>query len=241
MKIKSFQLSLVIAIFFILGIVGSMAFNIWQTESSKIPAKIKEGKFAGEFDPGDIRGSYSLQDVSNNFNISVDLLAEVFGFENVDNPGSVQIKEFESIYEVVDQGEVGTDSMRVFVSLYNGIPYTPEHDTLIPSKSIQYLKEKLDEDTLAYALSISINLNQLRKVVSQNLDTDEEHEEELGIVKGKTTFGDLLDWGLTDNEIINIVGGTGKTGETIRDYATSNGLTFSSIKTELQKILDLNK
>ena len=53
-KIRSNILAILIITVFVLGIDGTMALNIWQTESKKIPKLITKGEFAGQYDPGDI-------------------------------------------------------------------------------------------------------------------------------------------------------------------------------------------
>ena len=67
-------------------------------------------------------------------------------------------------------------------------------------------------------------------------DITEEHEESAErIIKGKTTFKEVLDWGLPREEIEAVIGGElPATGMTIRDFASQKGLEFSTIKVALQ-------
>ena len=118
MKVGSKLLAPIILAVFVAGIGLSMAFNIWITESTKIPATYSTGEFSGEYNPADIRGSYSLGDISTAFGIEIDVLAKAFGIDEA-NPSSFQVKQFEEIYIPLEDGsEVGTDSMRLFVSRY---------------------------------------------------------------------------------------------------------------------------
>ena len=57
MKLKSKHLVPLILVVFVAGIAGTMAFNLWRTEGSKIPAKLSGGEHDGEYNPSDIRGS----------------------------------------------------------------------------------------------------------------------------------------------------------------------------------------
>jgi len=60
MQLKSIPLAFVILVVFFGGIGASGALNYWQTESSKIPEKFLTGEVAGEYNPADIRGSYTF-------------------------------------------------------------------------------------------------------------------------------------------------------------------------------------
>lgn len=52
----------VITVLFV-GIFVSIAVGEWTTKSNKEPLKFTEGRFAGENNPADIRGSYTFGDV----------------------------------------------------------------------------------------------------------------------------------------------------------------------------------
>lgn len=72
-------------------------------------------------------------------------------------------------------------------------------------------------------------------------DTHTEVIEE-GVIKGKTTFQNLLDWGLSQTEIEAVIGDKLPPGGTVvRDYAVARGLEFATVKTELQTLLDALK
>ncbi|MFH2114633.1 MAG: hypothetical protein ABIJ86_09025 [Spirochaetota bacterium] len=59
------------------------------------------------------------------------------------------------------------------------------------------------------------------------------------VVVGKTTFGDLYDWGLSEARVATILGyQPGPKSQTIRDSATANGREFSEFRTALQALLD---
>jgi hypothetical protein len=61
-------------------------------------------------------------------------------------------------------------------------------------------------------------------------------------VTGKTTFQQLLDWGVPTEAIQQIIGGDLPAPSTaIKDYVTGKGLEFSSIKAALQAEVDKTK
>src|SRR6056297_713177 len=149
MKLRSPQIALLSLIFVFGGILVSMLTGLWQSESSKVPATYTSGEFSGQYNPADIRGSYSFADVASAFGVPADVLVEAFGFETYENPENLQIKLFEDVYGVIDGKEIGTDSMRLFVALYLVRPYSPEEDTGLPMNAIQSLLEegKIDQTT----------------------------------------------------------------------------------------------
>ncbi len=61
-----------------------------------------------------------------------------------------------------------------------------------------------------------------------------------GIITGKTTFQELLDWGVSEDAIQKILGKElPDPAYAIKDYASEQGLEFSDIKAQLQAALDL--
>jgi hypothetical protein len=169
------------------------------------------------------------------------------------------------MYGSTEDGEVGTDSVRWFVALYTGLPYTPEEDTLLPSASIAVLRERLSETELEAVRTKTITLSALRegaveetqvedgqtdvtevaenqevatqKAAAQEADTHTETE--AGEVKGNTTFGELQSWGVSKQTIEQILGmPIGGAGVTVRDYCIEKGIEFSTVKGALQAAAD---
>ena len=69
-------------------------------------------------------------------------------------------------------------------------------------------------------------------------ETDE-HDEDAQLVRGKTTFADLLEWGLSEELIQTIIGGEIPNPlMLVHDYCTEHGIEFSTIKAELQAEVD---
>ena len=239
MRIKATVAGVALPLLFIAGIFISSAVGYWRTESSKVPAKYTEGIFAGEADPADIRGSYSFSDLEKAFDIPVDTLAKAFGFLNSENPEGIKIKEFESAYGFVDDLEIGTGSMRLFVALYKGLPYETEEDTAIPGPAWNILNKEgaTDKETLSSYSERVVSLEGLE--VSTEAATHTEESDEETVIKGKTLFSDLLDWGLSREQIENVLGITmGAPGTTIRDFCIEQGIEFSTVKNPLQELLD---
>ncbi|NLI41937.1 MAG: 4Fe-4S binding protein, partial [Caldisericales bacterium] len=54
------------------GILLSIALGEWTTKSTKEPLTFAEGEFAGEYNPADIRGSYTFGEISRLFEIPLE-------------------------------------------------------------------------------------------------------------------------------------------------------------------------
>ncbi|MDC7124091.1 MAG: 4Fe-4S binding protein [Spirochaetales bacterium] len=140
--VSSTQMAVILSIMFIGGVALSMAFNLWNTESKKRPSRFTEGVYLGYANPADIRGSFTLGNVSEAFGIDIKVLSEAFGVKS-SNPSILKIKELESMTSSESDIHYGTDSIRLFVSRYKGVPYIPEEDTHLPLSAIRVLEDKL--------------------------------------------------------------------------------------------------
>src|SRR6056297_347674 len=248
MKLRSPQIAILSFLFVFGGILISMLAGAWQSESSKIPAAYTSGEFEGDYNPADIRGSYTFSDIAEAFGVPADMLVEAFGFKERENAEELQIKLFEDVYGIIDGKEIGTDSMRLFVALYLERPYTPEESTGLPARAIEILREKnkIDQEraaTLTDKYSVAITGIAVDEAV-ESLEAAESAEEyaEDPTIKGKTTFRDLMDWGLTKAEIEEIIEmPIGPPTQALRDFFLEQGVEFSEYKEELQSRIDENQ
>ena len=224
----------------IIGIGLSMAFNIWITESSKVPATYEEGSFAGQYNPADIRGSYSLSDIEKSFGIEVDVMVKAFSLSIVENPADFKVKELEEMYgPAPDGGEIGTDAVRLFVSRYKGLPYTPEDTTRLPAPALNQLRDRLAPADIEALEALSVQPGEMRVETAGDGTTTEHAETDEKLIKGVTTFGELLEWGLSREEIESVLGiEMGPKPVSIRDYLIENEMEFSAVKAELQTVAD---
>ena len=226
--LTSKHIAIITVTLFVLGVGGSMALNLWKTESSKIPSKYDIGEYTGQNNPGDIRGSYSLKDVEDAFGVPVEILVKAFALNNEDNPENFKIKELEDRY-ILDQGrEIGTDSVRLFVALYKSLPYKSEEGTRLLRPSNLILKDIISGDEMD-------ELNTIIVDIPYNSNIPVIHEEPELSIKGNTTFREVLAMGLSEEDIREVFGELPKNMKiSIRDYVKDNGLEFSIIKEKLQ-------
>jgi hypothetical protein len=237
MKLTSKVIAPAVVIIILGGIGISAALNLWNTESNKTPMRYGRGAYQGQYNPADIRGSYSFADVEKAFEVSAEVLASAFGFEDQRNPDLIRAKDLEAAYGSTADGEIGTDSIRYFVSLYTGLPYTPEETTRLLDKAIPILSDRLNKDQLAEANRRILEFSGPRADIVIAEDHEEDPDDRM--VKGKTTFADLIGWGLSEEEIEGIIGvEMGRRGTTVRDHLAGKGLSFGPIRAKLQELID---
>jgi len=141
MKIRVKYMISIIFVAIFGGILLSSVLGYWKTESTKIPGKIETGESAGEYNPMDIKGSYTFNDVSKNFNIPLDDLANAF-LVPIDKAKDFKCKDLESNYTDTQGKEIGTGSVRLFVASYKGITVELIDDTYLPKSAIDVLLKK---------------------------------------------------------------------------------------------------
>ena len=251
MRVKAVMAGIVMPVLFLAAFFVSTALGYWRTESSKEPVKFETGEAAGEYNPADIRGSYTFNDLEEVFGISAETLALAYGFADLDNPGAVQVKMLEEAYGVVGDREIGTDSIRLFVALYKGLPYSPEEDTALPDTAWEVLEREAaaSEAALEQFQDWVVPINE--GTISPDTAPDESSgtgessadlppstaSEEERLVKGNTTFGHLLSWGIPVDKIESVLGMTmGEKAQSLRVFCTDQGLEFSPVKTALQDL-----
>jgi polyferredoxin len=144
------------------GIGVSKVFNLWITESTKVPAKYTSGEGSGQYNPADIRGSYTFNDINKSFDVPVKDLAEAFGTNNAGDLVSFKVKELETIYAQYKgtEKEIGTENVRYFVALYKGLPYKLEGDKYLPKPALKVLEAsgKLTEEQKKYVQSHLVDI-----------------------------------------------------------------------------------
>ena len=144
MKVKSYAVALIVLIVIFGSVAITSYLGQWKTTVEKVPAKITEGAASGQYDPADIRGSYTFGDIEAAFGIPVDDLGVAFGLKDPSTYAAFQVKDLETKYaSLAASGKVvGTDSVRVFVALYKGLPITLLDTTYLPKPAVDILKAK---------------------------------------------------------------------------------------------------
>ena len=246
MTLTSKPLAVMLFVILFGGIALSSAMGWWATESTKEPTTFTEGEFAGLANPADIRGSYTFGDIANSFDVTPEILAQAFGITTED-PAAFAVKELEAIY--LESGfEIGTNSVRMFVAFYTGLPFdlTAEETVLLQSATdILLAKGNLTPEQVTYLETHTVNVSAPTPIVEPVTEStpaaEETHVEstEDYTIKGKTTFGDLILWGVQKETIETlIVADMPDPAMKVKDFATANGLDFETLKPALQAEVD---
>jgi hypothetical protein len=243
MRLTSKPLAVIIVVLMFGGIFASSALGWWNSGPVRKAAAYKGGRFAGQANPADIRGSYNFGDVEDNFGIPAGLLAQAFGVGSED-PGGVAVKDLEGLY--LDRSkEVGTASVRLFVAFYLGLPFELSTDIYLPESAAAILRSRgLGAEQESYLESHVVpDLSTTAGQPASQAAPAEPHGQagaQEQTIKGKTTFSDLLDWGLDRQTIEEVLGMPipAALGLTVKDFCSQNGLEFGQIKPTLQAELD---
>ena len=239
MTLTSKPLAVMIVVLMFGGIFFSDVMGWWQTKNSRQAGRFGQGQFAGQANPADIRGSYTFGDVEANFDVPVAVLAQAFG---VDPAGAdtFRLNGLETLYANYEF-EVGTESVKLFVAFYLGLPYDLSEAIYLPESAAVILATRnLDADRQAYLAAHTVP--SLEGALSVPLVPAEgEHGSSTErVIRGRTTFGELLQWGLTQAQIEAVLGVEmpSNPAVVIRDYCTEKGLSYGQVKAGLQAELD---
>lgn len=232
----------------ILGGYGILkATGIWEDASSNQPQKILmedgEGKESVEiYDIEGILGSTAFSDTSEWFNVPVAVLQEAFNVSE-DKIEGFQNKDLKLMYGYLEEDgkEIGNGSVKLFVALYTGAPYELPTDeiTYLPEPAVKILEslETLTVEQLNYIQkNIIISENMPDIVIQEKEEPEEETDYE---IKGKTTFQEVIGWGITKEEIETIVGQKiGITTKIIKEFCEEKDLSYEEVKTGIVELLD---
>jgi uncharacterized protein with FMN-binding domain len=166
MKYTQKYIAIILVVVFVGGIFYAKQNGYWQTETSKTPEKmIVEGQEV--YNPEDIRGSYSFEDVSKAFDVPVDVLIDAFQLPEGTDGSVFKNKDLEELYGELagDNGELGNGSVKIFVAFYKNIPMELEEGNLILERGAEILKSlgTLTDEQMEYLdrNTISLDKNEL--------------------------------------------------------------------------------
>lgn len=244
MKIKATTMALLVLILIFGGIGLTSALGWWSTTTSKQPVRYAEGPAAGEYNPADIRGSYTFNDIATLFGIEGETLKQAFNLPDEVDLNNFKSKDLEVIYES-SSVEIGNGSVKAFVALYLNLPFTLGEDYLTES-AVELIKEhnkELTEEQLKYIDTYKIpRIKVLSTTVnSETADSSSEEKSESeveNLVNGRTTFQEVLDVGITKEQLEEILNAKlPSTNQGVKDYCSQKGISFSDIKDKINSLL----
>ncbi len=261
-RVKTLPFAAAVLVLMFGGIFASKTLGVWKTTNTKQPVKFKTGELAGLPNPADIRGSYTWLDVEKAFGVSGTEMAALFSAPGFVLDPAARVSVLETYYKekLPADREVGTDSVRLFVSRMTGLPHTPEEGTALPAAAVDYLAARGKADDIALkakldpalfppvgsapaaapapasaAPATSTSVPAAQSPAPSGAPAATTHVEGEIKVGGSTTFGNLRSWGLSDAEIEKLSEvKPGPDGAVVRDAVQAAGKSFSEIKEKLQ-------
>jgi len=266
-RLKTVPLAVITVATIFGGIVIAKSVGYYETTSSKQPVKFKTGELAGLPNPADIRGSYTWNDIERVFGVPAAQAAAAFSVPGQALEPAERVSVLESMYaEILPAGlEIGTGAVRLFVSLYTGLPMEAEEGSVLPPAALAMLAVRpgLDAETLRrYAIPgttnpgiVEIDAPAAAPFTAPAMGTGTAAGSSSGgggggggsgsgtssvrAVVGRTTYGDLYSWGLTEAQVEAVTGfKPGARTQTVREAAAAAGIEFSAFKTALQELVD---
>ncbi|AFA47124.1 hypothetical protein [Acetobacterium woodii] len=247
MKLKPNYAITIVLIILVVGIGGAVALGLWNTQTEKVPITFTSGENAGEYNPSDIRGSYTFEDISVLFEIPLDSLGKAFNV--TENVATFQCKTLESMYQK-SPVEIGTGSVRFFVAAYKGFEIDPKDAYLLEAGRDVILSEgSPTASQIDYLNTHFVTASELNAETTPATNTESGTGTGTGtgtgsgsgtgenadkLVKGKTTFAEAISLGISQAKIETAIGGPiPDMSMTIKDYCNANGLDFSVISVQI--------
>ena len=236
---------LAIAVFVVLfgGIYLTIGTGHWSTTPERQPLRFQ----TGEYSVAGIRGSYTFADIEEFFGVPAEMLFQAFLVPEEQRSNSFRIKNLhEDFFEpVVLNGteiEVGTDLVKVIIALYTGLPYTSDETFHLPVSAVKALidEQKLEGEEKTYWETHTFDLVLAEKSPVAEESPAESPEAHAAIdIRGRTTMGDLLQYGLTREQFKEITGVAMPENNALglRDFVTENGLDTGILKTKILGVL----
>ncbi len=237
MKIKTIIIGLAIAL------VGVAAIYYLETDEEEhgdnegISLSLSDDEGINAEDAYSISGNTSILEVSEVFNIDEAILKEAFCLGDEVDISNFETRDLEHYYLNLDESvEVGNEAMQGFVALYNGLDFELE-DIYLTTEGIALLNEhgKLSTEQQGYFESHAVEITE---VSLADVETDSESD---GNYSGNTTLQDVINSGITLEEIEMITGiEISEKNILLRDYAEDNGLSYGGLKEDLQDYYIIN-
>jgi hypothetical protein len=251
MKLTSGQLAIIVFVMLFGGIGFTTAMNWWKTETSKEPVRYTSGEASEQYNPADIRGSYTFGDINRIFGVPLADLQTAFRIPSGADPAAYPVKSLESQFADLPV-EIGTSSVRMFVAFYLGLPYdlASVEETYLFAEAAEILGQRGDlrPEQAAYladhiiqteAVIVPTEVVQAAAPDSEPQAAPTEHAAPDRTLTGKTTFQDLLDWGVSKDNIEQALGAAMPSPQMlVKDYSSSQGTPFSELKGQLQQLVD---
>ena len=241
--VKGWMLAIAVFVLLFGGIYLTIGTGHWSTTRKAEPIKLE----SGEYSIADIRGSYTFAEVEKFFGVPADLLFQAFLVPEERRSDTFKIQHMhEDFFEPVilngTEIEVGTDIVRVITSLYTGLPYTSDETFHLPVSAVNLLvqEQKLQGEEKTYWETHTFDLVLVGEApAAEESPAKSPEAQETVDIKGRTTMGELLKYGLTKEQFQEISGVEMPDNNALglRDFVTEHGLEMETVKTGILEVL----
>jgi hypothetical protein len=216
MRVKPILFGVVVVIVFMSVVVISQAAGYWSTSGKVTTSGELVNPSADDVET--IKGWMTLNQISESYAVPLIEILQKFSLPD-DTSGETAIKDLESeTFEV-------TILREWLVSRMNGE---------VPAMATPVSTEQSSQIAVSPTQEATISIPP-----QPTVDITETHIAPEKTITGKTTFQELIDWGLGIKVIESVIGSPFPGGEIIiKDYVTGLGMEFSPVKTTLQEALD---
>lgn len=204
----------VLVLFVFLGtILGFQAAGVWSV-SGKLTAD-GDAVQPSAADVNTIKGWMTLEQITDTYGVPLAEILEQFDLPG-DTPASTAIKDLESdLFSVIE--------LRAW---------------LLERAGTDPLSESITASSSASAPTATPTLASVLETPAAT-PSPTDHVATDGTITGRTTFQELLDWGVSRQTIQAIIADDlPSASTTIKDFITQKGMEFSPVKTSLQEALD---
>lgn len=233
MIINTKTLLLILVGIFFSAITLINVIGCWPTERDP-QAATAEDYFASQLTPADINESFTFGDIDKHFNLFPPIMAKAFNLPTEINTTAFAIKDLQTIYNNQDV-EIGIDSVRLFVALYSGLSYESDREIYLPRSAVDILLSRrvLLPEQVKVLENYALVLDQNPAPVTTTYNAGQSAER---AIKGKTTFREVLDWGVPLATIEQFIGGPLSSSQlVVKDYCAEKGLDFEELKLALEE------
>ncbi len=209
-----------------------------QSEEAQILEKLST-EVTEVHDINEIRGSFTLTELENIYKVPAGAFIESFLLDKSTNTSIFRLRDLKELYNSYEidgtEYHVETDMVKVFVSLYTGIPYISHETFYLPETAVNYL---LDNNRLSSAVE---NYWKEHTFDLASLKINESAAAPIEIktfsLTGNTTVADLLSMGMDEEMFQGIVGAKVPEDKriTIRNFLVQHGLGFDDVKETVEE------
>ncbi len=222
MRINPIVYGILVLFVFFGTILGFQAAGAWSI-SGKVTSS-GDAVQPSSADVNSIKGWMTLDQITTTYNVPLAELLEQFELP-ADTPPTTAIKDLES----------------EMFSVTNLRTWLQARENTSPGTSVESTPATFDSsDTNAgVAAATPEPTSALPALAETATQAPTEHVAPDKTVTGKTTFQELLDWGVSKEAIQKVIGnGLPDPATAVKDYITGKGMEFPTIKTALQAEVD---